>query len=183
MQYLFSYLWFTLLKARISLSILHPILVTIGLRGQIFHGVGWALGSCGAGRDEWDEEDKLNKVENQIFPSLSQNSPCSWWYWLVVCVELYNFLVSEYFIGLCSAAADCLLISNVKVTICVPLVYGAWGLIGCRDGWFMWYWYHFSVLPNYAEGWISENVLFDILIFLIVGFWATDLQNVCPCPL
>ena len=56
-----SYLRFTLLKARVSLSILHTVLVTIGLRGQIFHRVGCALGSCGASRHERDEEEDLIK--------------------------------------------------------------------------------------------------------------------------
>jgi hypothetical protein len=53
---------FTLLKASISLCILHPILVTIGLRRQIFFSIGCALGSCGTGRDERDEEDELQNM-------------------------------------------------------------------------------------------------------------------------
>ena len=40
----------TLLEAGVSLRILHPVLVTIGLRGQVFNGVGGALGSGRTGR-------------------------------------------------------------------------------------------------------------------------------------
>merc|ERR1711892_823656 len=50
---------FTFLESWFCLDILHPILVSIGLRGEIFFNIGGALGNTSTGGDKRDEENEL----------------------------------------------------------------------------------------------------------------------------